>query len=203
MGPAYGFAELLRRRYARLCGVWQTGAMTVSFVCRTESALPRERLFDLARSIDAHLDSQADTGERAVAGVTSGLIGEGQEVTWRARHFGLPLTMTSRVTALDFPRSFTDEQVRGPFKAFRHVHEFEATDTGCTMTDRVEFTAPFGPLARIAEKLVLRRYLERLIAARGMYLAGLPDNPQAELALPRPAPRPRNRRTLVRPRPPA
>lgn len=59
--------------------------MTASFVCRTESSLPPERLFDLARSIDAHVESQKGSGERAVAGVTSGLIGEGQEVTWRAR----------------------------------------------------------------------------------------------------------------------
>ncbi|MGN6442013.1 MAG: SRPBCC family protein, partial [Arthrobacter sp.] len=115
--------------------------MTVSFTCRTESQLPVEQLFDLARSIDLHVDSQRDSGERAVAGVTSGLIGEGQEVTWRAKHFGIPLTMTSRVTHLDFPRSFTDEQVKGPFKAFRHVHEFEPTAAGSIMTDRVEFTA--------------------------------------------------------------
>jgi ligand-binding SRPBCC domain-containing protein len=153
-------------------GVWQTGAMTVSFVCRTESRLPREQLFDLARSIDAHIYSQADAAERAVAGVTSGLIGVGQEVTWRARHFGLPLRMTSRITAMDFPERFVDEQVRGPFKAFRHVHEFEATGHGSLMTDRVEFTAPFGPLGRLVERLVLRRYLERLIAERGLYLAG-------------------------------
>jgi ligand-binding SRPBCC domain-containing protein len=147
--------------------------MTVSFVCRTESALPREQLFDLARSIDAHVDSQAGAGERAVAGVTSGLIGEGQHVTWRARHFGVPVRMTSRITSLEFPERFVDEQVRGPFKTFRHVHEFEATDRGSIMTDRVEFTAPFGPLGRLLERLVLRRYLERLIAVRGLYLAGL------------------------------
>jgi ligand-binding SRPBCC domain-containing protein len=145
--------------------------MTVRFVCRTESALPRERLFDLARSVDVHLESQQRAGERAVAGVTKGLIGEGQEVTWQARHFGLPLRMTSRITALDFPASFTDEQVKGPFKSFRHVHEFEATATGSIMTDRVEFTAPFGPAGRLAEKLVLRRYLERLIVDRGTFLA--------------------------------
>lgn len=147
--------------------------MTASFVCRTESSLPPERLFDLARSIDAHVESQKGSGERAVAGVTSGLIGEGQEVTWRARHFGLPLTMTSRVTQVDFPRSFTDEQVRGPFKSFRHVHEFEATPGGCIMTDRVEFTAPFGLLGRAAGKLVLRPYLQRLIRDRGRFLAGI------------------------------
>lgn len=147
--------------------------MTVSFVCRTESVLPPDRLFNLARSIDAHLDSQADTGERAVAGVTMGLIGAGQEVTWRARHFGVPIRMTSRITSMEFPERFVDEQVRGPFKAFRHVHEFEATASGSVMTDRVEFTAPFGLLGRIVEKLVLHRYLERLIVERGLYLAGL------------------------------
>jgi ligand-binding SRPBCC domain-containing protein len=145
--------------------------MTVSFVYRTESGLPPARLFDLARSVDAHTESQKGAGERAVGGVTSGLIGEGQEVTWRARHFGVRLQMTSRITSLDFPNAFTDEQVKGPFKAFRHVHEFEATSTGTVMTDRVEFTAPFGILGRLAEKLVLRRYLERLIADRGRFLA--------------------------------
>ena len=146
--------------------------MTVSFVCRTESSLPRERLFDLARSIDAHVDSQRTAGERAVGGVVKGLIGEGQEVTWRARHFGIPLTMTSRITALEFPTSFTDEQVRGPFTSFRHVHEFRSTGTGSIMTDRVVFTAPFGFLGRLAERLILRRYLQRLIAHRGRFLAG-------------------------------
>jgi ligand-binding SRPBCC domain-containing protein len=147
--------------------------MTARFVCRTESVLPRERLFDLARSVDAHTQSQKSAGERAVGGVTKGLIGDGQQVTWRARHFGVPLKMTSRITALEFPASFTDEQVRGPFKSFRHVHEFEATPTGSIMSDRVEFTAPFGPLGRLAEKLVLRRYLERLITDRGKFLTRL------------------------------
>lgn len=147
--------------------------MTASFVCRTESSLPPERLFDLARSIDVHVESQKGSGERAVAGVRSGLIGEGQEVTWRARHFGIPLTMTSRVTQVDFPRSFTDEQVRGPFRSFRHVHEFEAAPGGCIMTDRVEFAAPFGLLGRAAGKLVLRPYLQRLIRDRGRFLAGI------------------------------
>ena len=36
---------------------------------------PRKLVFDLARSIDAPQDSTEGTGERAVAGVTKGLIG--------------------------------------------------------------------------------------------------------------------------------
>jgi len=55
---------------------------------------PRERVFDLARSIDAHQDSTRGTEEPAVVGVTKGLIGMGGEVTWEARHFGIRQRLT-------------------------------------------------------------------------------------------------------------
>ncbi len=42
---------------------------------------PPEAIFDLSLDIDAHMASMADSNERAVAGVTSGLIGLGEEVT--------------------------------------------------------------------------------------------------------------------------
>src|SRR5262245_45796803 len=58
---------------------------------------PIERCFDLSRSIDLHMASTNWTGERAIAGVTAGLIGAGEQVTWRGRHFGLWITHTSRV----------------------------------------------------------------------------------------------------------
>ena len=41
---------------------------------------PIDRVFDLARSVDLHTSSTAKTGERAVAGVTAGLIGAGDQV---------------------------------------------------------------------------------------------------------------------------
>lgn len=132
--------------------------------------MPKSELFDLARSIDAHMLSMASSREEAVAGVTSGLISLGEEVTWRAWHFGLPLRMTSRITAMDMPDCFVDEQVKGPFRSFRHVHEFTNDGTGTVMVDRIEFTAPFGPLGRLAEKLFLARYLKRLIESRNQHL---------------------------------
>lgn len=98
--------------------------MTVSFECTTRSSVPKAQLFDLARNIDAHKNSMARSREEAVAGVTSGLISLGEEVTWRAWHFGVPLRMTSRITQMVEPDYFVDEQVKGPFRRFRHVHEF-------------------------------------------------------------------------------
>ena len=72
----------------------------------TEIAAPRERCFDLARSIDLHLLSTQGTGERTIAGVTSGLIGLGQEVTWQGRHLGFRVTHQSRITQYRRPTTF-------------------------------------------------------------------------------------------------
>jgi ligand-binding SRPBCC domain-containing protein len=98
-------------------------------------------VFDLSLDVDAHLESQAKAGERAVAGVTSGTIGLGEHVTWRAVHFGVPFKMTSRITEMDRPHRFVDEQVRGPFRTFRHEHLFEQRDTDTLMIDRLQFDA--------------------------------------------------------------
>ena len=148
--------------------------MAVYFECTTRTNMPRLELFDLARSVDAHKESMAESREDAIAGVTSGLISLGEEVTWRAWHFGLPLRMTSRITELQSPDFFVDEQVRGPFRRFRHVHEFREDAAGTTMVDRIEFEAPFGLMGRLIERLVLAHYLQKLIEARNRHLAGAP-----------------------------
>ena len=70
---------------------------------RTEIDASVEVVFHLARSIDAHLGSMSKSRERAIAGVTSGLIGLGEQVTWKATHFGVPFRLTSKVTAMTVP----------------------------------------------------------------------------------------------------
>jgi hypothetical protein len=72
----------------------------------TNVAAPIERCFDLSRSIDLHMASTDWTGEQAIGGVTSGLIGPDQTVTWQGRHFGLKIRHTSRITAFDRPGIF-------------------------------------------------------------------------------------------------
>ena len=146
--------------------------MSVSFECTTESALAPQRLFDLARDITAHTDSMSGSRETVVGGVRSGFIGLDENVTWRAWHFGLPLRMTSRITAMSPPESFTDEQTRGPFRFFTHEHVFRPHGEGTLMIDRVTFAAPLGVLGRIAERLVLADYMRRLIEQRNAFLQG-------------------------------
>jgi ligand-binding SRPBCC domain-containing protein len=144
----------------------------VEFELRTVVAAPRESVFAHSLDIDLHVASMARSRERAVGGVTTGRIGLGDEVTWRAWHFGVPLRMTSRIAEHDEPRRFVDEQIRGPFASFRHEHRFDDVDGGTLMIDRVRFVAPLGILGRAAELvLVLGPYLRRLIADRNAHLA--------------------------------
>lgn len=145
--------------------------MTVTFRIETELAASPERAFAVSLDIGAHERSMAATGERAVAGTTTGSIGLGESVTWRARHLGVVWRMTSQITSLEAPHRFVDEQVRGPFARFRHEHRFEPSARGTRMVDTVTFGAPLGPLGRLAEVLVLRRHLVRLIAERNRSLA--------------------------------
>lgn len=145
--------------------------MTVAFRVVTELDAPPERAFALSLDIGAHERSMAATDERAVAGTTTGTIGLGESVTWRARHFGIVWRMTSRITALEAPHRFVDEQVRGPFARFHHVHRFEPSARGTRMVDEIEFRAPLGPLGVLAERVALARYLPRLITERNASLA--------------------------------
>jgi ligand-binding SRPBCC domain-containing protein len=132
---------------------------------------PIEVCFDAARDLDLHVESMRHTNERAVAGRTSGLIELGEAVTWRGRHFGVVQHFTSKITAFDRPRYFQDSMQRGAFRSFVHDHFFVEENGQTRMTDLLVFEAPLGILGRIAERLLLRRYLERLLADRARVIA--------------------------------
>ena len=139
---------------------------------------PRTRCFDLARSIDLHKLSTGGTDEEAIAGVTSGLIGEGQEVTWRARHFGIVQTLSSRITGFEYPRFFRDEMIQGAFKMIRHDHLFEQNGNVTTMKDRFVFESPGGIFGKIFNALVLRKYLYNLLHKRNQMIKTVAESDQ-------------------------
>jgi ligand-binding SRPBCC domain-containing protein len=127
---------------------------------------PPEICFDLARDIDLHVRSIPGTEERAVGGVTSGLIGLGQEVTWEATHFGVRQRLTSRITVFDRPRHFRDSLVSGAFTRFDHDHYFLLKGRGTIMRDLFDYESPLGWLGRFADGLFLRSYMANLLMRR-------------------------------------
>jgi len=143
------------------------------FEVETSIDASAERCFDLARDIGVHVGSMEASGERAIAGVTSGLIGPGEDVTWTARHFGIRWKMTARVTEYDRPARFVDEMLHGPFAAFHHEHRFEAHGPTTIMRDVVTYRLPWGPLGVIADAAFVGRHLRKLLEARGRYIKEL------------------------------
>lgn len=141
------------------------------FEVRTHIAAPPEQVFKASLSVETHTESMGKTAERAVGGVTSGQMTLNDQVTWRARHFGVYWHLTSTISACEPSSFFVDEQVTGPFQRWRHTHHFADDGHGGTnMRDIVEFTAPAGLLGRIAETLVLKRYMRDLIESRNHYI---------------------------------
>jgi ligand-binding SRPBCC domain-containing protein len=131
---------------------------------------PVSTCFDLARSVEAHLESTVGTGERVVGGRRSGLLEFGDEVTWEGRHFGITQRLSIRITAMRWPSFFQDTMTRGAFRSFEHDHLFEPQDDGTLMTDVLTFRAPYGPLGWLLERLLLGPHLRRFLELRGAAL---------------------------------
>jgi len=72
---------------------------------------------------------------------------------------------------------FCDEQLRGPFKYFRHCHrireEIRNEVTGTLVSDAVEYELPMGPLGEMANTLAMKRQIRGLFAYRQKMLPGL------------------------------
>lgn len=133
---------------------------------KIEIKATRRVVFDLSRSIDLHQISTAQTNEKAIAGKTTGLIGLHEQVTWRARHFGIYQTLTSKITAFDYPDYFVDEMVSGAFKRFKHMHRFSEIEKGTLVTEVFDYTSPWGFLGKVADVLFLERYMRNLLLER-------------------------------------
>lgn len=140
---------------------------------------PVERCFDVARSVEVHLAGNVHFGEQAVAsaGVTSGLIGLGQQVTWRAKHFYIWQTLTSEITKMQPPVYFQDVMIRGAFRSMEHDHYFRRLQSGETeMKDVFRFAAPLPVFGRLAEVLVLRRYMRGLLHERNVVIKKIAES---------------------------
>jgi hypothetical protein len=69
-------------------------------------------------------------------------------------------------TEYDPPRSFEDQQVRGPFHSWRHRHLVEPHPDGAVLIDDIEYTPPFGLLGRLADGIAIKPRLRKLFAFR-------------------------------------
>lgn len=88
---------------------------------------------------------------------------------WRV----VPIRWTTEITGWNPPFSFVDEQLRGPYRLWRHLHEFEDCGRRTRMRDTVDYSLYGGPFGRLAHRAWVRRDLERVFDYRAQRVAEL------------------------------
>jgi ligand-binding SRPBCC domain-containing protein len=89
-------------------------------------------------------------------------IETGTEIDYRLRLHGLPIRWRSVISVWEPSHRFIDEQVRGPYRWWRHEHSFESHNDGTICRDRVEYGLPFDWLVnRIVARDLKQIFEER------------------------------------------
>ncbi|MFB9077473.1 SRPBCC family protein [Flavobacterium procerum] len=136
-------------------------------------------VFDVSRNIDIHQQSASKSKEKAIAGITSGLINLNETVTWRGKHFGFYLTHKSRISAMSFYDYFVDEMEEGKFKSFKHKHHFKETNGVTIMTDLLQYETPFGIFGKCFDVLFLKKHLIKFLLERNKTLTVMAEKESA------------------------
>lgn len=142
----------------------------------TKIKAPIQTVFDLSRNIDIHKLSSAKSNEKAIAGVTSGMIHLNETVTWKGKHFGLYLKHQSKITEMEQPDYFVDEMLKGHFKSFRHEHSFVSQNGTTVMIDFLQYETPFGIFGKVFDKLMLKNHLSQFLEERNRCIKNLAEN---------------------------
>ena len=104
----------------------------------------------------------------------------GTLIDYRIRVHGLPMTWRSEITVWNPPYRFVDEQIRGPYRVWIHLHEFEPARGGTIVRDSVRYAVPGGDLV---QRFLIAPDLERIFDYREKKLREIfGDEPSAATA---------------------
>ncbi|MDV2447157.1 hypothetical protein CMU93_06530 [Elizabethkingia anophelis] len=100
-------------------------------------------------------------------------IYEGMEIDYLVSPvLGIPLKWKTRITQVNYKKSFTDLQAKGPYRYWNHYHEFIENDKGVLMKDSVDYELPFGLLGKLAHSLFVHKRLKSIFEFRYNFLEG-------------------------------
>ncbi|GAA3735601.1 hypothetical protein GCM10022422_18150 [Flavobacterium ginsengisoli] len=146
---------------------------TINLITKINAS--KQIVFDVSRNIDIHQQSASPSKEKAIAGITSGLINLNETVTWRGKHFGFYITHKSRITAMNFYDYFVDEMEKGKFKFFKHEHFFDEENGFTIMKDKLQYKTPFGIFGKLFDVLFLKKHLTNFLLERNKILKAVSE----------------------------
>lgn len=127
-------------------------------------------MFDLSRSVDLHKASMIKHEEKIVDGTISGLMNLNDTVTWTAKHLFRQRRLKIKITKLQKPDFFIDEQEEGDFKLMKHEHYFKPAQNGTIMIDQLHFETPYGFFGKFINAIYLEKYMAKLLNERNQMI---------------------------------
>ncbi len=112
-------------------------------------------------------------------------MARGSLIDYRLSLYGVPFRWRTRITEYEPRVRFVDEQERGPYAFWHHLHEFETRASGTFMRDLVTYEPPLGPIGRLANSLFIKKNLHDIFDYRRQVIETRfgndgPAHPQAE-----------------------
>ena len=146
-------------------------------------AAPVEVVFDLSRHVDLHKRSMSKYKEEAVAGIRFGMFEKDDTVTWKARHFFKKRFLRVKITDMQRPDHFTNEQVQGDFRTMKHEHHFKACENGTIVIDVFYFEIPYGWMGRLFSRFYLTTYIKKLLEQRNKFIKEFAESEKWKMLL--------------------
>jgi ligand-binding SRPBCC domain-containing protein len=98
---------------------------------------------------------------------TIGRLQKGMIISYKLfPFFDFPVKWSTRITHVDRPRGFEDEQEEGPYEFWHHRHVFKEVPGGVEVTDIIEYKIPFGLFGKMLDMLLIQSRLEYVFAYR-------------------------------------
>ncbi|HEU0034688.1 MAG TPA: SRPBCC family protein [Kofleriaceae bacterium] len=110
-------------------------------------------------------------------------IRAGTLIDYRIRLHGIPLTWQTRIEHYIPEDHFVDVQLRGPYRTWRHLHEFVVVPGGTEIRDTVDYELPLGPLGSLAHALFVKRQLATIFDYRRRIITELFGPGEAQRAV--------------------
>jgi ligand-binding SRPBCC domain-containing protein len=79
---------------------------------------------------------------------------------------GIPMQWVTEITQVEPMSRFVDEQRRGPFGMWHHIHEFKSVSGGTEITDTLYYEMPFWVFGQIAHALFAKKQIEGIFEYR-------------------------------------
>ncbi len=148
---------------------WMNGQSETSerYEKRTRVACAAEELYDWHLAEGAFEELNPPWEPVTVSNRPDGDLFEGCTIRLRIGRWPFRIQWVARHEGFVAGRSFRDVQEAGPFRLWRHTHQFEPISaSSCWMVDSIEYRFPLHAVAKFIAGPFVRRKLERMFTYR-------------------------------------